>query len=106
MRGEERAKAKGPHRQGRGAEAVFLVGKGMWRTRVQAASTNDAKIKGKILFAFPDDDKMIHSMVLLIASADGASPSLCKGRGSHVTSPRWQGIQTLCSQCTPCSQQQ
>lgn len=39
------------------------------------ASTNSTKIKGKILFAFPDDnddDKMIHSMVLLRASEDKA----------------------------------
>lgn len=73
---------------------MFMVGKGMGRARVRAASTNNTKIKGKILFAFPDDngdDKMIHSMVLPRASADKARLSSCKGRGSHVTSLRQQG---------------
>ena len=94
MRGEERAKAKGLHGRGRAAEAVFMVGKGMGRARVRAASTNNTQIKGKILFAFPDgnsDDKIIHSIVLLRASADRARFSSYKGRGSHVTSLRWQG---------------
>lgn len=76
---------RGLHRNGRWAEAVFIVGKGIVRARVQAASTNIIKIKGKILFASPDDnsdDKMIHSPVLLGASE---RLSTCKEQGSHIT---------------------
>lgn len=73
---------------------MFMVGKGIGRARVQAASTNTIKIKGKILFASPDDnsnDKMIHSMVLL-----GAPERLSsfKEQGSHITSLRQQGPMT------------
>lgn len=35
---------------------MFIVGKGIVRAKVQAASTNIIKIKGKILFASPDDN--------------------------------------------------
>lgn len=46
---------------------MFMVGRGMGRAKVRVASTN-IKIKGKILFVFPDEnsiDKIIHSTVLL-----------------------------------------
>lgn len=47
---------------------MFMVGRGMGRARVRVANTNNTKIKGKILFVFPDEnsiDKIIHSTVLL-----------------------------------------
>lgn len=64
---------------------MFIVGKGTERVRVQAASTNTIKIRGKILFVSPDDnshDRMIHSLVLL-----GALKGFLCERSKGLTSP-------------------